>query len=172
MITRILALFCAIALPISAGLWYRSHSQPSQRRFDLTLYKSVWLYLSDGVCAMNVLSMPNKTPSRSFFRSSFNHKAIATQGRFTLSTKVQGLNRLTWVVFPMWLPTGLLALTLTASMLRGPARVWVRKRRGCCTYCGYSLFGNRTGRCPECGTTAAVRRRSTTPITPPGFRRG
>lgn len=27
-----------------------------------------------------------------------------------------------------------------------------RQRRGECTNCGYSLRGNESGRCPECGT--------------------
>lgn len=28
---------------------------------------------------------------------------------------------------------------------------WRRHRRGLCAVCGYNLFGNESGRCPECG---------------------
>jgi hypothetical protein len=32
----------------------------------------------------------------------------------------------------------------------------IRRRRGACTRCGYSLAGDRTGVCPECGQVAAT----------------
>ena len=119
---------------------------------DLTLYKSVWLYLSKGVCAVHILSMPMKTPSRSRFQGSVNHAIIDKRGSFSLSTQKNGAYRDTWLTFPLWLPTLCMAVTFGVSMLYGPFRVYRRKRRGCCLHCGYSLFANRTGRCPECGT--------------------
>lgn len=151
MLARVCALLCVIALPICAVLWHRSHAHPEQRRFDLTLYKSAWLYLSKGMCAVHVLSMPMKTPSRSRFQATFNHQMIAKKGSLALTSQKRGEYRDTWLVFPMWLPTSLLAAAFTVSMLHGPYRVWSRRRRGCCIACGYSLYGNRGGRCPECG---------------------
>lgn len=35
-------------------------------------------------------------------------------------------------------------------------RVTVRTRRGRCWSCGYSLRGNKTGTCPECGTPKTI----------------
>jgi len=45
-------------------------------------------------------------------------------------------------IYPVWF------------MLRKPIRRRLRKRRGCCTECGYNLAHNVSGRCPECGAVA------------------
>lgn len=52
----------------------------------------------------------------------------------------------TFVYLPLWIP--LLLLTLFAGL-----RVrWRPVPPGHCTHCGYSLIGNTSGVCPECGT--------------------
>ncbi len=54
-----------------------------------------------------------------------------------------------------WFFSAVLALYPTIAFLKGPAnravRRWRRKRRGQCVTCGYSLEGNVSGVCPECG---------------------
>jgi hypothetical protein len=56
--------------------------------------------------------------------------------------------------FPLWLPA-----ILTALMPGMWLYSLVRRRRqfklGQCSHCGYSLTGNTSGVCPECGTPAA-----------------
>ena len=37
------------------------------------------------------------------------------------------------------------------TLVHGPVRRWRRRRNGQCVRCGYNLFGNETGMCPECG---------------------
>jgi len=36
-------------------------------------------------------------------------------------------------------------------------RVGMKAKPGCCTHCLYDLRGNRSGRCPECGTSTSER---------------
>jgi hypothetical protein len=43
-----------------------------------------------------------------------------------------------------------------AAFMRGPWRRYARRRRGCCSMCGYSLTGNVSGICPECGSAVPV----------------
>ena len=42
-------------------------------------------------------------------------------------------------------------------LVRGPIRRGIRRRRGCCAWCGYDLTGNVSGVCPECGMRIASR---------------
>lgn len=41
-------------------------------------------------------------------------------------------------------------------IVTGPLRRALRMRRGLCLGCGYNLFGNDSGRCPECGASARI----------------
>lgn len=43
----------------------------------------------------------------------------------------------------------------TYALITGPMRRWRRRRKRCCQQCGYSLIGNLSGVCPECGTEVA-----------------
>jgi len=58
----------------------------------------------------------------------------------------------TTVVFPVWGVLLLLWAYPAFMFARGPLRRYRRRRRGLCTQCGYSLTGNISGICPECGT--------------------
>jgi hypothetical protein len=62
--------------------------------------------------------------------------------------------RRSWgLVFPMWIPVGLLAAVPTTRLLRRSCRR--RYRQGLCPACGYDLRAT-PGRCPECGTPAPM----------------
>ena len=62
------------------------------------------------------------------------------------------------VIFPMWMPVGLASL-LPIAWFSILAFAEHRRRkqtgRGLCSTCGYSLTGNTSGVCPECGTPIA-----------------
>jgi len=62
-------------------------------------------------------------------------------------------NRWRWVFvsIPLWMLTGALLLQPTLAYFRGPVRRRLRLRRSQCLSCGYSLTGNSSGTCPECG---------------------
>jgi hypothetical protein len=49
---------------------------------------------------------------------------------------------------PLWMPVLALSVLPFVRVLQGFRRV----RSGCCLTCGYSLTGNTSGVCPECGT--------------------
>lgn len=55
------------------------------------------------------------------------------------------------VIIPLWFFAAIFAI-LPAFWFAGFFIRRVRSRRGCCVACGYSLTGNTSGTCPECGT--------------------
>lgn len=57
-----------------------------------------------------------------------------------------------WIGFPLWVPLGVLLAFPTLGFLRHRVRLLHRRKRGLCPFCGYSLRGNVSGMCPECGT--------------------
>jgi hypothetical protein len=61
-----------------------------------------------------------------------------------------------WVRVPCWSILMLAAVWPLGDVLRGPLRRRRRRHRGECEQCGYSLRGNVSGVCPECGTAAAA----------------
>ena len=152
MIGKIVAVASLVILPISATMWYRSHANPYWHRFDLTLYKSMWLSLENGICDMEVLSMPTKVASKSEFVVPVvrGQRPPKASFRLTSTPRANGY-RTTHVAFPLALSTFLLVITGTVPIISGPVKRWRRKRTGLCIHCGYNLSGNRTGRCPECG---------------------
>ncbi|MCH7729194.1 MAG: hypothetical protein IH991_22340 [Planctomycetes bacterium] len=153
MIAKILAIASLAVLPLSATAWYRSHAEPYWHRSDLTLYKSMWVRLEDGVFDMELLSMPTKVASKSEFVALVDLGKRPKLQTFRLTTRTHGKGyRTTAVAFPLSLSTIVLALSGTIPFALGPAKRWRRKRNGWCVDCGYNLSGNRSGRCPECGT--------------------
>jgi hypothetical protein len=65
-----------------------------------------------------------------------------------------GYARFARVASPFWLPFVLFAACPTLAFVRGPLRRYRRRRRNQCVACGYSLIGNLSGTCPECGKSA------------------
>lgn len=54
---------------------------------------------------------------------------------------------MTQVVVPIWMPLALLAVTAAFTLVADSHF----RGAGLCTRCGYSLVGNTSGKCPECG---------------------
>ncbi len=157
---KIIAIVSLLLLPMSISLWRKSHKYPQEYRTDITLYKSLWVSLSKGCCALELLSMPTKVASKSGHLEPLSFDPRPKQRSIYFSSTKQGVYRTTWLVFPFWLSTSLLTTLGVLPIVRGPVRQWWRKRHGRCYVCGYSLEGNRSGRCPECGTRHGRRRSS------------
>lgn len=160
MFLKIMAVLSLVVLPLSITMWHKSHTKPEQYRYDVTMYKSLRVYLQDGVCGLRLLNMPTKTSNRGDFRTSLSSKApakrrfnpIPNQRSFLFRSSTIGAFQVTWLVFPFWASTALLTLLCATPVVRGPVvRQW-RRRRGRCVECGYELRGLRSARCPECGT--------------------
>lgn len=60
-------------------------------------------------------------------------------------------SRLLYSYLYLWLPTLLFAIYPFVVFAHRPLRRRRRLRRGLCLTCGYSLAGNVSGVCPECG---------------------
>jgi hypothetical protein len=60
-----------------------------------------------------------------------------------------------WAVgVPFWVIVPVLVVLPLRKFVKYVVR-WRRRRRGGCTACGYSLTGNTSGTCPECGSMIA-----------------
>ena len=151
MVWKVLAVIALVTLPFSFAFWYRSHKHPSHHRYDLTLYKSLWVSLQDGVCDLELRSMPTRTGSRSEFRGPLSYLRNSP-GTFWFSSVKNGPYRDTRLVFPFWLTSGLLMLFGSIPVVQGPVRRTWRRWHGWCVECGYDLRGTRSERCSECGT--------------------
>ena len=81
-----------------------------------------------------------------------------------LSLRVASNARWRWwaASVPVWLVVALLFVYPAVAFLRGPVRRRRRLRHNQCLECGYSLTGNMTGRCPECGTDVIAQTRPAT----------
>ena len=163
MFAKVLAVFALVTLPLSLSLWNKSHRDPEQYRYDITLYKSLRIYLKDGTCAMRLLNLPTRTASASKFRATLDYDATPGQRSLLFSSEKKGRYRITWLVFPFWLSTFSLAFVGAIPVVRGPVRQIWRRTRGLCEECGYNLCGNRSGRCPECGDRVRRRTRRRSP---------
>lgn len=151
MLGKIVAIIALLALPFSVTLWVKSHNTPEHHRYDLTVYKSLRVYLRDGVCALRVLNLPTRTASKTEFHSDLTYDPAPGKRQFLLQAEQRGDYRVTWLVFPLWLPTTILGLLFFVPTAYGPVRRWRRKLKGWCLECGYDLQGSRSSRCPECG---------------------
>jgi hypothetical protein len=152
MFTKIMVVVAFVVLPFSVALWHKSHHHPEHYRYDVTLYKSLRIYLKNGTCGLRLLSMPQKTASASEFRAPLERDPLEIQQQFALNSARQGPYRVTWLVFPFWFSTLIFATAGSVPVILGPLRRRWRKLRGACEECGYNLEGNRSGVCPECGT--------------------
>jgi hypothetical protein len=56
-----------------------------------------------------------------------------------------------WLTIPLWRPFLVLGLGSLLGMRVLRMRARRRLSSGLCSYCGYSLTGNTSGVCPECG---------------------
>lgn len=149
---KAVAILSLILLPLAATLWYRSLT-PSWSRSDVTPYKSMWVYLNKGVCTIEILHMPTSMSGRSEYAAPLTRDPRPVRSSFLFSSRRHGVYRTTWIVFPLWLATVSLALLGIVPLAYGPVLRRIRVRRGCCVECGYNLHANRSGRCPECGST-------------------
>lgn len=151
MLGKIVAIVSLVALPVSATLWLMSHRDPQHRRYDVTEYKSLRVFLRDGLCGLDLLSMPTKSNFKGEFQAPLNASTMMARTSLSFGTKKIGPNRMTHLVFPLWVTTVALMIGGTVPLLHVPLRQWRRRRNGWCLECGYNLRGNRSGRCPECG---------------------
>ncbi len=152
MVAKIIGVAFLLLTPLSACLWWTSHNHPQHRRYDVSPYKSLRVLLSDGVCHLRLLDMTRSSSLTSRFYSTLHNSAMLPPSSLLLSSYKEGENRVTLLTFPLWASTVGLILMGMAPLVSGPMIRWRRKRKGCCLECGYNLTGNKTGRCPECGT--------------------
>ncbi len=58
------------------------------------------------------------------------------------------------IKFPLWAPFLMFCIPPAVAFVQGPLRRYRRRNRNQCIQCGYSLTGNTSGICPECGMQA------------------
>ncbi len=67
-------------------------------------------------------------------------------------TPTNKVNRMYRVMMPMWALIAVCAFYPTLAYMREPVTRLRRRRLNQCPPCGYSLMGNMSGVCPECGS--------------------
>ena len=78
---------------------------------------------------------------------------------FVNITPTNKVNRMYRVMMPMWALIAVCMFYPTLAFARGPITRLRRRRLNQCPPCGYSLVGNRSGVCPECGSVTPERAR-------------
>ncbi len=73
-------------------------------------------------------------------------------GSPTSPARVLFTARVSELAFPLWAPLFVFSLYPAYRFMQGPLRQYRRRHRNQCIECGYSLKGNTSGICPECGT--------------------
>lgn len=59
-----------------------------------------------------------------------------------------------FIVVPCWLLCFCVVMFVDAASFSYLAlKRWYRAQLGLCVWCGYNLYKNKSGRCPECGST-------------------
>jgi len=141
----------------------------------LSVYSGV---VNFGACEMRASVVPNDVVKGTCYLSVFDWSALSRGGRsrrYLLrpfvgasreeihdSSGIFGLGRirdgkpvlklsiisLKWPLFAIFVLIGLAVCTIPWTPF---LRRWQRKRRGCCIHCGYDMFRNSSGICPECG---------------------
>lgn len=76
-------------------------------------------------------------------------------------TPTNKVNRMYRVMMPMWALLTVCGFYPIQAFLRGPVTRMRRRRLNCCAPCGYSLIGNVSGICPECGSIVSKRANNT-----------
>lgn len=152
MFLKIIAIAALVALPFSLSMWRKSHINPEWYRYDVTPYKSLDVSVKGGLVGFHVLSMPTRSNLKSEFRMPLTYNPIPAGRTLHLSSVRTGAYRNSWLIFPFWLSSSLLASLIALPIINGPVRRWHRMRMGRCLECAYSLRGLRSNRCPECGT--------------------
>jgi len=76
--------------------------------------------------------------------------------------------RRTHIVFPIWAAFLVLSIGPILALIIGLLRHQHRLRRMECLLCGYNLFANTSGICPECGTPIPKEVREKLAAGPPG----
>lgn len=89
---------------------------------------------------------PAATGDGGFERYGFGYRA---EINITPTNKV---NRMYRVMMPMWSLLAVCMFYPTLAFIRGPVTRLRRRRLNRCAPCGYSLIGNISGVCPECGS--------------------
>lgn len=118
-------------------------------RFRLSNWSLFWEHRGVSQIPKNVVSSPSFTPPspRDWFLISFFerwHVPFDYPGPADLTMVVSG-----WRI-PLW-PELVLCLIYPGYVLVCHYRQRSRSKKGCCQNCGYSLTGNTSGVCPECG---------------------
>jgi hypothetical protein len=85
-------------------------------------------------------SIPNFEWGQLILRSQLYPTNVSAVTRYTLELS-----------FPFWIPFVVFAAFPAYAFATRWVRPYRRRRAGKCAKCGYSLVGNESGTCPECG---------------------
>ncbi len=167
-----LLLVCATSLTLVA--WLRSTYAVDDLSVGLTGNHAFGIISGRGLVAIQVYSGRAAEGERNTVRlglPEWSHEFLLSHHFWFSDSNIGGGQwRIRSLVVPWWLVCSCAALSTALFVSWTWIVRWHRRRRGCCTRCGYCMTGNTSGVCPECGT--AVQNKNTTrAATTPSQRR-
>lgn len=150
MIRRRLVTISIVALHLLVAVWAIAVFKPDTFRYgEYGESVTVMLMLDRGQLRLSLWlasDPPAVTGEGGLERYGFGYRA---EVNITPTNKV---NRMYRVMMPMWALIGICTFYPTLAFVRGPVTRLRRRRLNQCPPCGYSLRGNLSGVCPECGS--------------------
>ncbi len=133
-------------------VWIVSHSRGRAKlvwRYAPTRGREINIYLNEG--SFLVLYVRDVAWSEIWSRGVVIGTLECRLGAGDRRHHRPGYARFVRIGSPFWIPFGLLGIYPVLAFTRGPLRRYCRRRGNRCVGCGYSLTGNVSGVCPECG---------------------
>lgn len=177
-VDKLVVVVLSLAAVVTGLLWLASQAFPYEHRFGTPppngSFPTLSIRWSSGLLIINYHTDPACVPSSQIAAEQANDIRTGGAGRVVCGVRVrtyyihlsprgipqmgnQGvLSRTHRMAYGAWAPAMLLfgwypAIRLTLCIRRCRRRRR-RRRDGLCLQCGYSLFGLKKQRCPECGT--------------------
>jgi len=148
MLRKTLTIFATWLTVLLALAWWGSYGTENRVGGYLTYSHSLTLSFHNGhltTLYAYAISRPHPTLS----------KTLNLGPLGVLWVDVRNVASSTWryvyLAGPIWLLIIPTATYPAVAFLRGPFTRYLRRKRRQCLVCGYSLIGNITGVCPECG---------------------
>lgn len=146
-----------VALHLLVGIWVIGVVRPGTFRFrrfgDST---TLMLFFDGGQARLTcwISTDPSDDPSQASnvpYQARIERFGFGMEADFAF-TGTNTISRMYRVMLPMWALLGTCLFYPTLAFFRGPFTRMRRRRLNCCVPCGYSLIGNISGVCPECGS--------------------
>ncbi|MFQ5414092.1 MAG: hypothetical protein ACE5E6_06500 [Phycisphaerae bacterium] len=144
-----------VALHVLIGIWVIGVVRPETFRYrDFGDATSLLLFFDGGLARLTC--WVSTDPPADTFQTGFELYGFGMEAAANI-TPTNKVNRKYRVMLPIWALLGTCMFYPALAFFRGPFTRMRRRRLNRCVPCGYSLIGNTSGVCPECGSIIPTR---------------